>query len=78
MTSKEEIREGIERHVRNAMADYSRDGDEALAGRTANYILIDLQSQGVVHKVEHWLPTHSGMVCTVDPLIKEVSNGERL
>ena len=29
-----------------------------------------LHSQGVVLKVEHWLPTHSGMVCTVDPLIE--------
>ena len=70
MTKQEKIGEVIERHVRNAMADYSRDGDEALAERTARYILIDLHSQGLVLKVEHWLPTHSGMVCTVDPLIE--------
>ena len=52
MNKKEEIREEIERLVRGAMADYSRDGDEELAGRTAKYILIGLRSEDVVIKVE--------------------------
>ena len=29
----------------------------------------DLHSQGVVIKVEDWLPTRSGMTCTVEPLL---------
>ena len=31
-----------------------------------------LHSQGIVRKVEDWLPIRSGTVCTIEPLIEDI------
>ena len=72
MVTKEKIREGIDNILFGGHAPL-------IPGYTPkvirNQILSYLHSQGVVLKVEDWLPTHSGMVCTVDPLIETDVSG---
>ena len=70
MPTKEGIREGIAQALGKTDNWY---GDESVHNywlMQADIALNYLHSQGVVLKVEDWLPTHSGMVCTVDPLIE--------
>jgi len=65
MTKQEKIIEGIG-HVITVNRPY-------IANKIAYKIAEYLHSQGVVIKVEEWLPTRKGMVCTVNPLIEEIN-----
>ena len=77
---QEEIREGIvkqliEQSENNLLYNLSllrKGGEEReYLGKVAGLILSYLHSQGVVIKVEYWLPTRSGMTCTIEPLVGE-------
>lgn len=61
MATREEIRDGIE-----GVLDAIRDGKS-----TVGEALLALVKLGVVIKVETWLPTRSGMTCTIEPLVEE-------
>ena len=64
MTKQEEIREGL----RWELAQVTENSENVTIAA-----LRYLHSQGVVIKVEEWLPTRKGMVCTVNPLIEEIN-----
>uniref|UniRef100_A0A6M3K9Y3 Uncharacterized protein n=1 Tax=viral metagenome TaxID=1070528 RepID=A0A6M3K9Y3_9ZZZZ len=75
MTKQEEIREGIGKiigetivlhSIRQGQGVFSYIGEKPLQDLILEY----LRSQGVVIKVEDWLPMRDGMTCTVEPLIK--------
>ena len=69
MTKQEEIREGIRTAIlENTQVNRHRGVVFKVNG--LNNVLQYLHSQGVVIKVEYWLPTRDGMTCTIEPLIE--------
>lgn len=84
MTKQEKIREGIIQGVNmillhdlitrpKSIGNYINPEDTKyrkwLEGEVDKEIIKPLHSQGVVIKMEDWLPTRDGMTCTVEPLI---------
>lgn len=83
--NREEIREGIaqrlhtqERAILRVTCEtspYNRFWDELTEEdrdeyrKIAKTFISYLHSQGVVIKVETWLPTRGGMTCTIEPLV---------
>ena len=75
---QEEIREGIRYFVQGDCAYFGKKEcpfENNLACQECDEriheLLSYLDSQGVVLKVENWLPTRSGMTCTIEPLVGE-------
>lgn len=81
MITREEIREGVAKGI---YTDWNKDEEfswEKLPDHRKQpyldwvdmYVIQFMASKGCVIKVEGWLPTRNGMVCTIESLI-EVKN----
>lgn len=80
MDKRENIREGIARNLPQSKICFRCeeticDGNDKDICKVqlaiADKIMKTEHFQGVAIKVEDWLPTRSGMTCTILPLIKE-------
>ena len=65
MTKQEEIKKGLVSLLFGVCMHITDNPDDK-----AEEIMGYLHSQGVVIKVEDWLPTRDGMTCTIEPLIE--------
>ena len=76
MPTREEIREGIAFKLYELDSGTREYWDVSPKDRKeyryrAKLMTEHLHSEGVVIKVETWLPTRSGMTCTIEPLVEK-------
>ena len=67
MPTREEIREGMVAYIKMCGNKPNIYPPRMCAEDLVEY----LDSEGVVIKVETWLPARSGMTCTIEPLVEK-------